>query len=99
MNENFKQIFEAYALKLKEKFEDDDEFQFIDDGGEYNESESGEIKEETKLEAKFCLICKENLSKYTCPGCQTKTCSLYCIKQHKLSSKCDGKSKKFAYRQ
>lgn len=30
-----------------------------------------------------CEICNENQSKYTCPKCLLRTCSLECIKKHK----------------
>jgi hypothetical protein len=27
----------------------------------------------------LCQVCKEKASKYTCPGCERKTCSLECV--------------------
>lgn len=36
-----------------------------------------------KIEAETCSVCKENPSKYRCPGCATPYCSLACNKVHK----------------
>ncbi|CAI5758099.1 unnamed protein product [Candida verbasci] len=38
-----------------------------------------------------CLICKVNQFKYTCPGCDLKTCSLKCYNLHKVEFSCSGK--------
>ncbi|KAH3673275.1 hypothetical protein WICMUC_003734 [Wickerhamomyces mucosus] len=38
-----------------------------------------------------CQICLENPFKYRCPKCQTKSCSLTCVKIHKEQTQCDGK--------
>lgn len=37
-----------------------------------------------------CSICLEAEAKYTCPACDTKTCSVACVKRHKLRSECSG---------
>lgn len=37
-----------------------------------------------------CSICLENSFKYTCPACSAKTCSVECVKRHKLRSECTG---------
>lgn len=37
-----------------------------------------------------CEVCRETVFKYRCPRCLMKTCSLSCVKQHKLTSGCDG---------
>lgn len=39
-----------------------------------------------------CCICKQP-SKYTCPECSFKTCSLSCVKNHKFIYGCSGVSK------
>ena len=39
----------------------------------------------------LCEVCSEAPHKYTCPGCERKTCSLPCIKKHKEQSGCNGK--------
>jgi len=36
-----------------------------------------------KIEAETCGVCKENPSKYRCPGCAIPYCSLACNKAHK----------------
>ena len=36
-----------------------------------------------KIEAETCGVCKENPSKYRCPGCAIPYCSLACNKSHK----------------
>lgn len=38
-----------------------------------------------------CQICQQNEIKYTCPACNTKTCSLNCYKTHKERDSCTGK--------
>ncbi|CDZ97339.1 Uncharacterized conserved protein [Phaffia rhodozyma] len=38
----------------------------------------------------LCAQCQTVASKYTCPGCAFKTCSLACSKIHKESSSCSG---------
>ncbi|ELT91515.1 hypothetical protein CAPTEDRAFT_107031, partial [Capitella teleta] len=44
-----------------------------------------------------CEVCHELQSKYCCPGCFVKTCSLKCVKQHKIRSECDGVRDKTAF--
>lgn len=39
-----------------------------------------------KIEAETCGVCKENPSKYRCPGCAIPYCSLACNKAHKAGS-------------
>ncbi|KAE8679816.1 HIT-type Zinc finger family protein, putative isoform 2 [Hibiscus syriacus] len=38
-----------------------------------------------------CEECKKNASKYTCPGCCLRTCSLPCVNAHKQRTGCNGK--------
>ena len=38
-----------------------------------------------------CAVCKESVSKYACPRCQLRTCSLGCTQQHRKSQGCSGK--------
>ncbi|KAM1064666.1 hypothetical protein TB2_028215 [Malus domestica] len=45
----------------------------------------------TKPNPKICQECKEKASKYKCPGCSVRSCSLPCVKAHKLRSGCTGK--------
>ncbi|XP_057960166.1 uncharacterized protein LOC131152345 isoform X2 [Malania oleifera] len=42
-------------------------------------------------ESTVCEQCKTNPSKYKCPGCSLRTCSLACVKAHKQRSGCTGK--------
>lgn len=42
----------------------------------------------TRAAMENCHICQKELSKYTCPSCSMKTCSIPCLKEHKLR---DGK--------
>ena len=37
------------------------------------------------------------MSKYTCPSCQMKSCSLACINKHKIDYDCNGKADLVAY--
>lgn len=45
---------------------------------------------ETPEKTLKCAICFENRKKYTCPACETKTCSLSCYKAHKEKLNCRG---------
>lgn len=44
-------------------------------------------------EATLCEECKSNPSKYKCPGCSVRSCSLHCVKAHKQATGCTGKRK------
>lgn len=37
-----------------------------------------------------CAICVEKKARYTCPACNTKTCSLECVQRHKRRAECSG---------
>lgn len=39
----------------------------------------------------LCQTCNLEPSKYKCPGCLFKNCSMECIEKHKLSNGCTGK--------
>ncbi|WOG95697.1 hypothetical protein DCAR_0415024 [Daucus carota subsp. sativus] len=39
----------------------------------------------------ICEGCKKKPSKYKCPACSIRSCSLPCVKAHKLSTGCTGK--------
>lgn len=48
----------------------------------------------TKLspkQAPLCEECRQNPSKYKCPGCSIRTCCLSCVKAHKEHTACTGK--------
>ncbi|XP_010276815.1 PREDICTED: box C/D snoRNA protein 1 [Nelumbo nucifera] len=42
-------------------------------------------------EAPTCQECGRNPSKYRCPGCHLRSCSLPCVKAHKKRTSCTGK--------
>lgn len=44
-----------------------------------------------KQETVLCEECKEKPSKYKCPGCSVRSCSLDCVKAHKQRASCSGK--------
>ena len=44
-----------------------------------------------------CVMCEENPSKYTCPGCGRKTCCLDCVNRHKEAFSCTGKRDRTAF--
>ncbi|KAH6615287.1 HIT finger domain-containing protein [Boeremia exigua] len=43
------------------------------------------------LLSSLCSVCNVNESKYKCPGCSARTCSLPCVKRHKQWAQCSGK--------
>ncbi|XKL69446.1 hypothetical protein PGB90_007215 [Kerria lacca] len=45
-----------------------------------------------------CEVCSANESKYTCPRCEVKTCSLICVKIHKNELNCNGIRDKTLYK-
>ncbi|KAK3314638.1 hypothetical protein B0H66DRAFT_316696 [Apodospora peruviana] len=51
----------------------------------------------SELLSKLCSICHANPQKYKCPGCGARTCSLPCIKKHKLRTDCTGRHDPAAY--
>lgn len=55
-------------------------------------------KTEELLLSDLCAICHSHPAKYKCPRCSIKTCSLPCIKRHKLLSECTGVRDPAAYR-
>jgi hypothetical protein len=42
-------------------------------------------------------VCNEDSTKYKCPGCQARTCSLACCEKHKQDSGCSGRRDRLAY--
>ncbi|KAI9311696.1 hypothetical protein BX666DRAFT_1994556 [Dichotomocladium elegans] len=42
----------------------------------------------------LCQVCNTQVSKYTCPRCQMRTCSVACVKQHKQDNNCSGERSK-----
>ncbi|EGS23769.1 uncharacterized protein CTHT_0004710 [Thermochaetoides thermophila DSM 1495] len=54
------------------------------------------MSETTPLSA-LCSICHSQAPKYKCPGCGARTCSLDCVKKHKVRADCSGKRNPAAY--
>ncbi len=52
----------------------------------------------TDAKAPPCAYCGE-VSKYRCPACLTRTCSLACVQKHKAEKGCDGKRKDGTFRE
>ena len=51
-----------------------------------------EKKQKAEIDCQQCGLVK---SKYTCPKCSFRTCSLPCVKLHKEANECDGQRKPF----
>ncbi|CAL8463173.1 g2707 [Coccomyxa elongata] len=63
---------------------------------------NGEATEVTDREARSpgvvrCEVCKTQAFKYKCPGCQLRSCSLACSKEHKTSTGCSGKRQRTSF--
>ncbi|KAF1930748.1 uncharacterized protein M421DRAFT_99360 [Didymella exigua CBS 183.55] len=43
------------------------------------------------LLSSLCSVCNIHESKYKCPGCSARTCSLPCVKRHKQWAQCSGR--------
>ncbi len=53
-------------------------------------SEATDMQEKGREKPTLCEVCGEKPFKYTCPGCNKRTCSLACVKKHKLDvASCD----------
>lgn len=44
-----------------------------------------------------CAVCGTSETKYTCPGCGRRTCSLPCVQDHKSTFSCNGKRDRTEY--
>ncbi|KAL2862189.1 zinc finger HIT domain-containing protein [Aspergillus lucknowensis] len=55
------------------------------------------MSEEESLLTNLCAICHLQPPKYRCPRCSTRTCSLRCIRRHKIWSQCSGVRDPAAY--
>ena len=42
-----------------------------------------DVEEKKKREVVLCEVCQQKPFKYTCPGCNKRTCSLECVRRHK----------------
>lgn len=52
---------------------------------------AGALSEKVEEKGAMCEECKEKPSKYKCPGCSIRTCSLPCVNAHKDRTNCSGK--------
>lgn len=55
------------------------------------EDEETFVAAQSHRQPAICQECKLNPSKYTCPGCSVRSCSLPCVKSHKQRTACSGK--------
>ncbi|GLJ52472.1 hypothetical protein SUGI_1116170 [Cryptomeria japonica] len=56
-----------------------------------------EVEDVKDLKRAICEECRENPFKYKCPGCGLRSCSLPCVKAHKLRTRCTGKRNRTQY--
>merc|ERR1712013_208378 len=73
-----------------------------DDEDEEEEGEGDEENQEPQVKkvrvtSKKCEVCLEEASKYTCPCCAMRTCSLDCVLDHKQKTGCSGNRDKSAF--
>ncbi|KZT53308.1 hypothetical protein CALCODRAFT_440296, partial [Calocera cornea HHB12733] len=45
----------------------------------------------------LCSVCHSKPAIYTCPRCQSRTCSAHCSKAHKVALACSGERNKVAF--
>lgn len=57
------------------------------------ELEKGEdyVTAVTSVKTDVCGTCGQEITKYKCPKCGSKNCSLACVNRHKVKTQCDGK--------
>ncbi|XP_062411847.1 box C/D snoRNA protein 1 [Sardina pilchardus] len=61
---------------------------------------SGEMNErgkKRKISLTRCGMCDTEEARYRCPGCMTHSCSLVCVKKHKVETGCSGVRDKAAF--
>jgi len=65
----------------------------IDDSSEADPTTQDPALRPTHLKKRnpICEICEQNPHKYTCPACATRSCSLECVRKHKIDTSCTGK--------
>ncbi|CAG2104237.1 unnamed protein product [Medioppia subpectinata] len=64
--------------------------QVVQTGDELVAKEGSMNEEIEAIDANYCVICKSSDTKYCCPKCQLKSCSMICCKTHKLRFNCNG---------
>jgi len=73
--------------------DDDDEH-----SGEESDEENVEpVVKKVRITMKKCEVCLEEVSKYTCPCCSMRTCSLDCVLDHKQKTGCSGQRDKASF--
>lgn len=65
------------------------------DNDSENENNSQSLLKKKRKIMPTCQLCKINESKYVCPRCQYKTCSVQCVKEHKKKFYCSGLKDKY----
>uniref|UniRef100_A0A673GSS3 Box C/D snoRNA protein 1 n=1 Tax=Sinocyclocheilus rhinocerous TaxID=307959 RepID=A0A673GSS3_9TELE len=66
----------------------------MDNSGKADDDRRG-VKRKMALSS--CDVCETKEAKYRCPSCRKHTCSLACVKQHKMVSGCCGVRDKTAF--
>jgi len=74
---------------------DDDDDDEVDD--EDANDENMEPVKKVRVTSKKCEVCLEEVSKYTCPCCAMRTCSLDCVVDHKKKTGCSGQRDKASF--
>ncbi|KAL6072378.1 Box C/D snoRNA protein 1 [Balamuthia mandrillaris] len=64
---------------------------------EQPQSSSQQQQRDHKRKEVSCEACGEHPSKYCCPACNLRTCSVACVKRHKEERKCSGRRNKTAF--
>ncbi|KAL2089540.1 hypothetical protein ACEWY4_014228 [Coilia grayii] len=64
----------------------------LDSPGEMNER-----GKKRKISLTSCGMCETEEARYRCPGCMTHSCSLVCVKKHKVETGCSGVRDKTAF--
>ncbi|XP_048034118.1 box C/D snoRNA protein 1 [Megalobrama amblycephala] len=62
-----------------------------------NEADDDRRGVKRKMALSSCDVCETEEAKYRCPSCMKHTCSLACVKQHKMVSGCCGVRDKTAF--
>lgn len=62
-----------------------------------NEADDDRRGVKRKMALASCDVCETEEAKYRCPSCMKHTCSLACVKQHKMVSGCCGVRDKTAF--
>merc|ERR1712188_318139 len=61
------------------------------------EKENNIPVKKVRITNRKCEVCLEEPSRYTCPACKMRTCSLDCVVEHKHKTKCSGERSKTGF--